>query len=107
MEPLSLAVSAGNRCYIQTGCFEECLTKALFTRVGGGTVKDWCYLGWGNRKGLVLPGDGSIGLGVITGLRPEEERELGSRAMVGRGPPYKNVALVGVCIPWYRLPPCL
>lgn len=62
---------------------------------------------WGNRKGLVLPGDGSIGLGVITGLRPEEERELGSRAMVGRGPPYKNVALVGVCIPWYRLPPCL
>ena len=62
---------------------------------------------WGNHKGLVLPGDGNIGLGVITGLRPEEERELGSRAMVWRGPPYKNVALVGVCIPWYHLPPCL
>lgn len=55
----------------------------------------------------MLPGDGNIGLGDITGLRPEEERELGSRAMVWRGPPYKNVALVGVCIPRYHLPPCL
>lgn len=45
MGTLSVSVSAGNRCSIQIGRFEELLIKELFRKVGGETTKDWYYLG--------------------------------------------------------------
>lgn len=79
----------------------NCVLWGAFNK--GIIYKGW----WGNHKGLMFSWAGNIGLGVIICLRPEEVRELGGRGVVWRGPPYKNVAFMGACIPWCHLPPCL